>query len=424
MATMFRRHGRDPDVGAPRRVIAGTVALIGATLISGCGSTNPPVAAVRWVRVADQAFGSPGATLQLATVAAPSAGQPWLVGGDTLTPDGVTHVGIWSSPTPTGPWQRAAMHPVPDRDGPYETILGFARGADLTVALGSRNSPGEGYPRPSTWTGEGPVATWQEALADRELFGGPDIVALGNITAGPHGYTVAGTWVGPAGHPGAAVWRSADGIRWVRNDTDPALSGRPGETPLALDVADNGRGVLVVGTVSAPVPGQAGHQRGAMWYSPTGVSWVRLFGADPHLDQPGQTAITAVEALGDGWVAGGTIVDGARSRPMIWSVDTNLRLRAQALPFAAGQPPVALSGLTVSATMAVAAGVAGGQPLFWDAPVDHGQLGTWQRLQPGPPGPAPTGLRTVAVAAGPGGVTALLSSPTTSQVWVGALKPG
>ncbi|MDQ2725688.1 MAG: hypothetical protein M3Y36_09370 [Actinomycetota bacterium] len=406
-------------MGTPWRLAASALsALIGATLISSCGSAGPPVAALRWVRVADQAFGSPGATLQLATVAAPSAGQPWLVGGDSLTADGVTHVGIWSSPSPTGPWQRAVMRAVPDRDGPYETVLGFARGADQTVALGSRNSPEEGYPRPSTWTGVDPTTTWQEALADRELFGGPDIVALGNITAGPHGYTVAGTWVGPAGRPVAAVWRSTDGTQWVRNDTDPALGGQPGETPLALDVADNHRGVLVVGSASAPIPGQAGHQRGAMWYSPTGASWVRLFGADPDLDQPGQTALTTIRALGEGWVAAGTIVDGARSRPMIWSVDTNLGLQAQALPFAGGQPPVAISGLTVSATEAVVAGVAGGQPVFWEATVDHGRVGSWRLLGP-EPGPAPAGLRTVTVAAGPGGVTAILSSPTTSQVWVG-----
>ena len=405
-------------VRAPRRLVASAAAaLLAATLAGSCGPSRPPVGAIRWVRVPDVAFASPGVDVQLATVAAPSTGGPWLVGGDTLTPDGVTRVGIWSASSPTGPWRRAAMNAVPDRDGPYETILGFARSAGRTVALGSRNSPEEGYPRPSTWSDDAPSTPWQEALADRELFGGPDIVALGNITAGPHGFTVAGTWVGPSGHPGAAVWRSTDGTHWVRNDTDPALAGGPGETPLALDVADNRRGVLVVGSASAPVPGHAGHERGALWYSPTGASWVRLSGSDPRLDRAGQTAVTAVRSLGGGWIAAGTTTDGTRSRPMIWSVDANLGLRAQALPVDARQPPATITGLTVSTTIAVAAGVAGGQPVFWAAPVDHARVGRWQRLPPGP-GPAPPGLRTVAVAAGPGGVTTVLAGSTASQVWV------
>lgn len=369
---------------------------------------------MRWLRVSDQAFGSPGADLQLATVVAPATGRPWLAGGDTLTPDGVTHVGIWSASSPTCPWQQAAMHPAPDRDGPYETILGFATSASGTVALGSRNSPGEAYPRPSTWTDDGASITWKEALAGRELFGGPNIVALGNIAAA----RTATPWPAHGSVPPAIRWRSTDGTQWVRNDTDPALAGQPGETPLALDVADNRRGVLVVGSASAPIPGHAGHQRGTMWFSPTGVSWVRLFGADAPLDQASQTAVTAVRAVGDRWVAAGTVGD----RPMIWSVDTDLRLRAQALPFT-GQPPIAVSGLTVSATMAVAAGVAGGQPVFWDAPVEHERLGRWRSVAP-ERGRGPAGLRTVAVAAGPGGVTAILSGPTTSQVWVGDPRVG
>jgi hypothetical protein len=405
-------------VRAPRRIVAfAAAALLGATLVGSCGASRPAEDSMRWVRVADQAFASPGTDVQVATVAAPSAGQPWLVGGDTLTPDGVTHVGIWSASSPTGPWHQAVMNAVPDRDGPYETILGFAPSPGRTVALGSRNSPEEGYPRPSTWSDDVASTPWQEALADRELFGGPDIVALGNITAGPHGYTVTGTWIGPSGHPGVAVWRSTDATHWVRNDTDPALAGAPAETPLALDVADNRRGVLVVGSAAAPVPGQAGHRRGAMWYSPTGTSWVGLFGSDPRLNQAGQTAIVAVRTLDDGWVAAGTTTDGTRSRPMIWSVDADLRMRAQALPVGTDQPPVAVSALTVSTTVAVVAGVAGGRPVYWAAPVDGGRLGSWQRLQPGP-GPVPEGLRTVVVAAGAAAVTTVLAGSTTSQVWV------
>jgi hypothetical protein len=340
------------------------------------------------------------------------------VGGDTLTSDGVTHAGIWSASSPTGPWQRATMHAVPDRDGPYETVLGFARVAGRTVALGSRNSPEEGYPRPSTWTGDSMAATWQEALANRELFGGPDIVALGGITGGPHGYSVAGTWVGPSGRPGVAVWRSTDGTHWVRHDSDPALVGDAEETPLALDAADNGHGILVVGNASAPLPDQPGHQRGAMWYSRTGASWVRLAASDPRLDPTGHTSVTTVRALGDGWLAAGTTGDGDGSRPTIWTVDAGLRLRSRALPVHAGQTAVTVTGLTVSATTAVAAGVAGGQAVVWAAAVDHGRLGPWQPLRPGP-APAPDGLRTVAVAAGPGTVTAVLSGTTTSELWVG-----
>jgi hypothetical protein len=417
---------RGDVAGEARRRWAAAALAVSAGVVTApsCGHAAPVAGAIRWVSVADQTFGSPGAQLHLTTAAASASGQPWLVGGDTLTSDGVTHVGIWSASSPTGPWKRARMQAVPDRDGPYETVLGFGRVAGRTVALGSRTSPEEGYPRPSTWTGDGAATSWREALAGRELFGGPDIVALGGITGGPHGYSVAGTWVGPSGRPGVAVWRSSDGAHWARNDSDPALVGDAGETPLALDAADNRRGILVVGMASAPLPDQPGHQRGAMWYSPTGASWRRLPASDSRLDPPGHTSVTAVRALGDGWVAAGTTGDGETTRPTIWTVGADLRLRSRTLPVDAGQSPdamsgVTVSGLSVSATTAVAAGVSGGQPVLWAAAVDHGRLGPWRRLRPGP-GPVPEGLRTVAVAAGSAGtVTAVLNGSTTSELWVG-----
>src|SRR5262249_8927714 len=150
--------------------------------------------------------------------------------------------------------------PVAGRDGPNETIQGFGTrpATGPLTAVGSRPSPTEGYPRPSTWTassgGPGRPA-WRGGRAARGVERRPKVVGVPRMGAGPHGYFVAGTWLAPDGHVVAAVWRSPDGVQWTRNDTDPAFDAGAGTQSYAFSVADGPGGVLLGGATATPRPG-------------------------------------------------------------------------------------------------------------------------------------------------------------------------
>jgi hypothetical protein len=183
-----------PNVAYPGRTFTRVSIAAIVFLLAACGSSSPSPRPQTWTEV--RALG------HVVAVAPPDAGRGWLLGGGVLGPGGVNQVAMWSAASPAGPWGRDPVDPVPGRDGPNETILGFAGNgvARQVVAFGSRPSPTEGHPRPSTWTAAPGAAApyWQEALAGRELFGGPNVVAVGRPGARPHGYFIAGTWIGPA----------------------------------------------------------------------------------------------------------------------------------------------------------------------------------------------------------------------------------
>ncbi|MGI8491791.1 MAG: hypothetical protein ACR2NJ_03390 [Acidimicrobiales bacterium] len=377
-------------------------------------------------------------------MSAGGAGQLWLAGGETLTagtqsftpgaqsfipgvqsftPGAATHVAVWSATSPAGPWRANTMEPVPGRDGPFEAILGFARRGAQAVAFGSRPSPGEGYPRPSTWLSAGTGGVWQEQLENREFFGGPYIVGLGGITAGPHGFTIAGTWSHFRGHAIATVWQSDDGTQWRRNDQDPSFAGAQGEIPFANDVADNTSGLLLAGTADAPDPARPTYQRGAIWYSTSGARWQRLFAADANLNAGPRTVLSAVRDQGSGWIIGGTRGASGGERPFVWVVNTKLELRAMPLPIPSGHKDAAVSGVAVSSNEVVAVGVADGGPAVWEAPLVHGAPGRWRSVN-APRGPALPGLRRVVVAASRTQVVVTMVNGDASQIWRAVLAAG
>jgi hypothetical protein len=257
--------------------------------------------------------------------------------------------------------------------------------------------------------------TRREALAGRELFGGPNVVSIGAMSGGPHGFTVAGTWISPRNRVVAAVWRSSDGSRWARNDTDPALGGRPGETPLGYAVADGAPGLLLVGAAEEPVAGQ---EDGALWYSPGGSAWVRVAADAPSLTRPGQTVVDAVQPLADGWLAGGGWTSAGHAVPVVWAVRAGptRQVIATALPTSRSARSSAVTDLAVTATAAVAAGVVDAHPALWWAPLHAGRLGGWQAIA-APPLAAPARYRLGLAAAGQGWLLVAFSGTGDSQVW-------
>jgi hypothetical protein len=343
-------------------------------------------------------------------VAAPGSGAPWLLGGALPAGNGVNQVAIWSAATPAGPWRADPLSPVPGRDGPNETILAFAHqtGAGPTTAFGTRLSPTEGYPRPSTWfasPGRATAPSWQEVLADRELFGGPNVVAVSEMSSGPHGYFITGTWIGPDGHVVAAVWRSVDGVRWTRDDTDPAFDAGPGSESYGYDVADGASGLLLAGTTAFPTRQDPTKEVGTLWHSADGDRWTRLAQLPGH---GSRVVARAVRPLGAGWVAAGS----AGSRPEVWIVDGHLRARAQTLP-AAGAATV--YDLAVTPGSVLAAGVTPtGAVTVWAAARHGNRLGSW-RLVNSPP--AEAGWSGVSLAAAAGQVVVVIFDDHSSEIW-------
>jgi hypothetical protein len=276
------------------------------------------------------------------------------------------------------------------------------------TAFGSRLSPTEGYPRPSTWfasSGRAAAPSWQEVLADRELFGGPNVVAVGGMSSGPHGYFITGTWIGPDVHVVAAVWRSADGLHWTRDDTDPAFDAGPGTQSYGYDVADGASGLLLGGTTATPSRQDPTREVGTLWHSTDGDRWTRL---PPVPGKGSRVTVRAVRPLGPGWVAAG----GAGAQPEIWLVDAHLRVKTQALPAAGG---ATVYDLAVTPESVLAAGITpSGAAMVWAASRHYQQLGRW-RLVNAPP--AGAGWSGASLAAAAGQLVVVIFDDHSSELW-------
>lgn len=353
------------------------------------------------------------------TVLAGGGGRPWLIGGVIVTPEPATpeglvvanearRVAIWEARAPGGPWKLVGMNAVAGRDGPFETVLYLARRATASVAFGSRASPTEGYPRPSTWTRT--MDGWSEKLAPRELFGGPDIVGYGGMATGPGGFFLAGTWSDSRGHAEASVWGSPDGSRWSRASAQ-TFEGTTGETPFGEGVADNEHGVVLIATAEAPTNRDPASQHGAAWFSGDGASWARL---GPGV--PGRSTFGAVVAETNDWVIAGTIGSSGRERAAVWTVGTDVSIHpARPLP---GPPTshVRITAAWSSGSRTFVAGVADGHPALWSAP--NGASGIpskWSRIQT-PPGSL-ADLQRVSGSSSPGSTLLVMIGKASSEVW-------
>lgn len=394
------------------------VALSAFQLLTGCESSGP-VRAEWHVLAPDQLPSPPGSLAFPDAVLGAGAAEPWFIGGVIVTPQPATteglvvtneqrKVAIWEAASPRGRWDLAGMNPVPGRDGPFETVLDFARRGATSVAFGSRASPTEGYPRPSTWTRT--IAGWQEALEPRELFGGPNIIGFGGMGAGPHGLFIAGTWSDSHGHAEASVWSSADGSAWARI-SDPSFEGTQGETPIGEGVADNKNGVLLIATIEAPTSQSPGAERGGGWYSQDGRYWTRV---NPSTTT--QSTFGAVVPAGQGWLVAGTVGAGSSRRPAVWTVRGRPTLGKPSLLPGAALADSRITAAWSSATRLYVAGVAGGRPALWSAGLDHhGVPRGWVRLQP--PGVAFPDLQRVAGSSSANSTVIVLIGKTSSEVF-------
>ena len=335
-------------------------------------------------------------------------------------------VAMWSAPTIDGAWKASTLVPNPGRDGPNETIEYIATSAGRAFAFGWRNSPTEGYPRPSPWI-QSPVpdGSWREVLEPREFFGGPNIIAFGGAAVGPDGYFVAGTWTGTSGRTVASVWSSADGQAWARDSTDPSFEGRPGEIPYGTGVSDSNLGVVLIGTDDLPSHQDPTARQGAIWMSAHGTGWRRVFTSVIAQRWP-ESTFDSVVSTPRGWLVAGTIgaagaagssggaagAAGSSGGAAVWAIDPSGRtIGVTRLPSPPGS--VTVTGMAADGSRLVVAGVSDGEAVLWTASLRDGRPAGWRRLD----APTGSGLERVVVSIGSSGTIVSLLTNVESQVW-------
>jgi hypothetical protein len=397
-------------------------------LAAGCSglADHPPGPSPGWQPLPAPSLSTSG-NPYVVSVDAGDALHPALLGGVVIaTPpsagrffssQGTRSVAVWSAPSPSGPWSAARMDADPGRDGPNETIEYLARYGTQALAFGWRNSPTEGYPRPSAWDARGSgERAWQEIVEPREFFGGPNILGFGGAAEGPHGDFVVGTWTNPESRTVLSVWHSTDGRTWAQDASDPSFGGGAGEIPFAAGVADGARGVVVIATAELPTHADPLGQRGSLWYSPDGRRWSRVLGSQ-IADRWPRSVFSSVVATDTGWLVAGTT--GAVKAPTVWSIGADAEsIQATALPpgRSAASVTATVTAMATNQERVVVAGLESGRPVIWTATLGSTGVGHWLQVR----APPATGLQSVALSTGPHGTIVSLIGRDSTRVWTTA----
>jgi hypothetical protein len=245
----------------------GLIAAVMPVALAGCSGTAPRSAGPTWREV-----DLPAATGRRPVVrdVATCPGHWYAVGGYLAT-DGATTPAIWASIDGQS-WRPIATQPT-SVYGPQHMLSTVACRGNAVVAIGSAAGGVHGNPRTASWFGtdSGPLT---EVQAPFELYGGPDAVGVGRLTAGPASWLLIGARQGANGLAGGAVWHATDGRSFQLVDADPALgSDQRGQTVPAGAAPDPDGGFAVVGALlpaDRPLTSQA-----VAWRSTDGLRWAR-----------------------------------------------------------------------------------------------------------------------------------------------------
>ncbi|BCL12870.1 hypothetical protein [Micromonospora sagamiensis] len=383
-----------------RRVVA-LFALV-AVLLSGCGRApgrgTDDDAAVRPLALAWQSLnlptppGSPGRLLVRDVVAC--AGR-WYVVGAVADAAGDTRPVAWSSPDGLL-WTALRMLPQ-SHYGRQHVLYSVACRDDRIALLGAKSGGAHGNPRTSTWR-QLPDGSLTETAAPFELFGGPRAVNVARITAGPAGWLIAGSR-----RDGAAVWASADAVRFELREGVAELAGDGrGRTSAHDAVAGPSAGWFVAGSL---LPAGGGSLLPVAWTSGDAVTWRRWMlpatsgkGQAQRVARVGSTVLV-VGSRGDGFGA--------------WRWDGTDWREAGAFGAAAGPGVPWVDGLAVVGAQVVAVAGDGGGYGMWHSP-DAG--GSWRPV--GMPAAVPDGGDSAVAVAGAGDRLVLVTDDgASSRVW-------
>jgi hypothetical protein len=95
--------------------------------------------------------------------------------------------------------------------------------------------------------------------------GGDGDIRIEDAISWGSGFIAVGGFYEGSGFGDGAVWRSADGLHWTREQSDPVL-------PWLTHVVSGGDGLLAVGDASTPT-GSCGQE---VWTSADAVNWRRV----------------------------------------------------------------------------------------------------------------------------------------------------
>ena len=314
---------------------------------------EPMVADQRRSRVRMPAWAVAGAA---ATVVLIAVGVPILVfgGGDSFVADGpqATVTSTMVPPTTVAPvattvpaivpatpmtWDRIDEPVVFGGDDGIRVMTDIAVGDGIAVAVGADGSRYGDFFDAAIWYSVDGV-TWNRVPHDEAVFGGDGHQRMNSVVAFESGFLAVGSDGDEPGAPGptfpdqyhsgpsetqAAVWRSDDGISWMRVPHVDAFSEASGGAVMS-DVALGESGLVAVGLVYGQAEPFATYRWGgeggnpseprdvvvdvdaAVWRSVDGLTWRRV-GADNEAfggDTVRQSMI-AVTAGGPGFVAVG-----------------------------------------------------------------------------------------------------------------------
>ncbi|UGT42772.1 hypothetical protein LTV02_05000 [Nocardia yamanashiensis] len=232
------------------------VALL--TALAGCATGSTPDPAPEWI-----------------AQPAPATGARIL--SITPTPDGLLLLGSVPSPDGRSPaawtttdgrqWKTLTLTPHSGYAFAAELISGSA--GDRVIALGQAFGGAHFNPRMTVWSGG--TSALEEFPQSFEQFGGPHAIGVSGAAAIGGTGLLVGAWDSSSGRYGTTVWRSADGVNWLRQADDPALSAAPGEVTGASGVTTGPDGFLIAGNSIRGTEYQP-----LRWTSPDGHTWQRI----------------------------------------------------------------------------------------------------------------------------------------------------
>jgi hypothetical protein len=284
----------DVTTGGPGLVAVGEASTDAAVWTSVDGIT--------WSRAPhdDAALGGAGAQTMRSVI----AGGPGLVavGGDWS--GGNERAAVWTSVDGIT-WSRVPHdEEVFGGDGALGMWRVAAGGPGLVVV--GLDSRGSHHEHGAVWTSVDGI-TWSRVPHDEDVFSGVADIEIWGVAAGGPGLVAVGA--DTSGARAAAVWTSVDGLTWLRVPHDEVNLDGDGNQ-IMWDVVAGGPGLVAVGWDTG------GERDAAVWRSEDGLTWLRLRGEEALFGGPGTQAMLSVAVGGPGLVAvggdwGGGDWDGA-----------------------------------------------------------------------------------------------------------------
>ena len=273
------------------------------------------------------------------------SGGVWWAAGSFVDEAGQHRPGLWTS-TDSITWSRVATAPITPY-GEVSELYSVAASGNGLAALGMATGGAHGNPRTVSWL-LGAEGALHEVAAGFELYNGVRQISVRSIVAGPHGWVIFGSRNNRNEALGATSWTSATGDDFVIHDNDAALSSRPHEQLLGLDVTTQDARLLAVGERFARRNGTADTD-GIAWTSPDGVLWQRWTPAGLNLGGPQAQRAQRIDASGQRILIGGTETDARRTRFVAWVSGDGLAWTRSVIPVL-GESGDALSSVTVART--------------------------------------------------------------------------